>query len=276
MDLQAAFNLTKRSSWSSAKSSKSLIHNGEGVLAFFGADKLVKDIDAKAIMDYKLHLKSLPKQLSPATINRKLSAASKILTIAWQIGTIPSVPYIAWEKEAEPRCKVFTDVELEAFKGGLKDIEWNLVCFLKETGLRVREALQLVWEDIENGDRIHVKRTKGNRARTVPVSGRCREILRILDDEREGPFNRVRQSSFNHSWARVRRANYSDDASKDVVPHALRHTFASNVLGRGARLDQVQRLLGHSDIKTTMRYLHLQNDLHQFFDVAQILEIRKE
>jgi len=45
-----------------------------------------------------------------------------------------------------------------------------------------------------------------------------------------------------------------------VTFHALRHTFASHLVMRGADLPSVQRLMGHNDIKTTMRYAHLAPD----------------
>ena len=127
------------------------------------------------------------------------------------------------------------------------------------TGMRKEELLSLKWEQVNHG-LIHLFRTKSGHPRHIPISGRLAEILQklrhtnqlkspyVFCDAQGRRFNSVK-TSFRTACRKAGIDNFRF--------HDLRHTFASHLIMRGAGLKPVQELLGHSDIKMTMRYAHL-------------------
>ena len=137
------------------------------------------------------------------------------------------------------------------------------------TGLRVGEALALMWKNIKLGEDAHAKasvyviKSKTGKARTVPIAT---EIWEMLHEYRRsataqeldgaGPFTKVDYKAFSKEWLRCRTRVLNVD-DEDLVPHALRHTFASHLINSGASLPVVQNLMGHSTLAATSVYLHL-------------------
>ena len=70
----------------------------------------------------------------------------------------------------------------------------------------------------------------------------------------------------------LRRAIAQASLGRSIGWHVLRHTFASHLVMRGAPLKAVQELLGHADIKMTMRYAHLSPDARR--DAVKLLDFR--
>jgi integrase len=137
---------------------------------------------------------------------------------------------------------------------------YEIVAFLLLTGARRDEVLHATWGDfdLERGDwRIPV--TKSGSARHVPLNDGA---LRLLDQIRgksgsEYVFgNPDTGSYYRHifsAWDTARK----HAGLPDVRLHDLRHTFASLLVNSGRNLYEVQKLLGHTQVKTTQRYAHL-------------------
>lgn len=127
------------------------------------------------------------------------------------------------------------------------------------TGMRKEELLSLKWEQINHG-LIHLSKTKSGNPWHLPISGRLVEIFQQLRHQNhlKSPYvfcdgQGRRFNTVKRSFATAcRKAEISDFRF-----HDLRHTFTSHLIMRGANLKTVQELLGHSDIKMTMRYAHL-------------------
>jgi len=146
---------------------------------------------------------------------------------------------------------------------------------LYSSGLRVSELTGLDWErlDAESGA-VRVL-GKGRKERVVPVG---RPALRALESYRtgcaaaglpatRGPVfrNRAGTRLTSRSVARLM-ARYvaASGTPTRATPHALRHTFATHLLGGGADLRAIQELLGHASLSTTQRYTHV--DLRRLMD----------
>jgi integrase/recombinase XerC len=138
-----------------------------------------------------------------------------------------------------------------------------VLALLYGSGLRIAEALSLKRADIERRDTITV-RGKGNHQRMVPVLPQVQKLvadyvalcpydlapddLLFVGARRGGPLSaRVIQLVM----ARLRKTL---DLPETATPHALRHSFATHLLGRGANLRDIQELLGHASLGSTQIY----------------------
>jgi integrase len=151
------------------------------------------------------------------------------------------------------------------------------------TGLRQGELLALRWADIDwSGRKLTIARThvanvdeddvpKSNRLRTIPLADQAAMVLdRISKREkntRNGDliFCTEKGSHLDASWLRRKYAKARDlviAASEDELPiarfHDLRHTFGTRLAGAGVPLSDVQSLMGHANISTTLIYCHYQ------------------
>lgn len=138
-----------------------------------------------------------------------------------------------------------------------------IVSMLILTGARVREALNAQWQDFDISRRDwRIPVTKSGRPRHVPLSDGVLQLLQQIPTPDSCPYvfanpkTRRPYSSIFRSWNTAR--HLADLA--DVRIHDLRHSFASFLVNNGRSLYEVQKILGHSQIKTTQRYAHLSQD----------------
>jgi site-specific recombinase XerD len=146
------------------------------------------------------------------------------------------------------------------------------VCILTlyATGVRREELVRLTTADIDSARMVvHVRQGKGKKDRDVMLSPRLlaelRAYWRSLNPKpktylfpNKGPHpNLDAPMEAKTVWDAVHRAATRAKLERRVHPHTLRHCFATHLLEDGADLRTIQLLLGHADLKTTSRYLHL-------------------
>jgi integrase/recombinase XerD len=130
-------------------------------------------------------------------------------------------------------------------------------------GLRVAELVAVRIEDVDLAEaRLLVRLGKGGKDRWLPVKSTLAPVLASWIGERRSgwlfpsprcPDRPLTTRAVRYLIGRLaRRANIHRRAS----PHVCRHTFATSLLRNGADLTDVQRLLGHSHLQTTSKYLH--------------------
>lgn len=141
------------------------------------------------------------------------------------------------------------------------------ITLLYSTGLRLGEALRLRVEDVEVASmQLRVLDGKGNKDRFTLLSAETLDLLRfyIRAYRPQGGllFNgRYKGKAWSEKGAQgaIRDARRSAKLPEFVTAHTLRHCFATHLLQGGTDLVTIQQLMGHKYLKTTARYIHLDN-----------------
>lgn len=168
------------------------------------------------------------------------------------------------------------------------DLPANALLLTRATGIRIGECIGLALDCLRQlgPDQwaLHVPLGKLHTERLVPMDGEGRRIIdRILALRALAPPARLAQSEGlllprrgGHYALYLTLSEALADAAKragcssPITPHRLRHTFASEMLRLGVSLPALMRLLGHKDIRMTLRYLQVtQQDLQREFHTAR-------
>jgi integrase/recombinase XerD len=158
-----------------------------------------------------------------------------------------------------------------------------MVLVLLRTGMRIGEVLETRVSDVNLQERtITIPEGEKNRqGRIVYLSDDVRDALQQWLDERDAGkvflFYAQRGETLTYNGARLRFWKYLREAGlahKGYTMHCLRHTFASELLNAGMRLECLQQLLGHDSIEITRRYARLTNKTRreEYFRAMAIIE----
>ena len=221
--------------------------------------------------------------LAPASEAQALSALRSFLLWAGSMGKhgLPSrmisLALRAPRATVQVRYTVITEKEVAALlRNAPSARETAILGVLLGGGLRVAEAANLrvsdIFEDADGGMMLFIERGKGAKDRQVPIGPEVDQLLRrylvasgrYLGDE--GPLflasdrgavgrNKVGLSTRAISRLVGQMAIAAGISAKRVTPHALRHTYAIRCLRAGGNVVAVTKLLGHSSIVTTQRYV---------------------
>ena len=209
---------------------------------------------------------------TPYQANRTLQVLSKMFNMAeiWGLRPDGSNPCRHVPKYREEKRERYLDrdelqrlgeVLSEAERDGSESVH-VVAAFrlLILTGCRLKEIQTLQWRFITEAG-MELPDTKTG-ARRIPLPAAARAVLSALPRTEgnpyviEGKLSGSHITDLQHPWRRIRaRAGLTD-----VRLHDLRHTYASNAVSSGMPIQMVGRLLGHSQIQTTMRYAHLADD----------------
>ncbi|WP_296557132.1 tyrosine-type recombinase/integrase [uncultured Acetobacterium sp.] len=149
----------------------------------------------------------------------------------------------------------------------------SAVITMANTGLRVSELCHLTLADVDLTNKVlKVRQGKGNKDRSIPINEKLhQELTTYLKDHRPlvssdrffatSKTGTLSRQTINHELENTTRKLGWD---KHVTAHILRHSFASSLVRNNAPLPAVQKLMGHSDLRVTSRYIHQNMDqLHQ-------------
>ena len=148
------------------------------------------------------------------------------------------------------------------------------------SGRRAGEVLNLKWDNIQ-GDVMRLRRTetKQRKDKVIPITAGIRAVLDSLHDKRRTdgyvfPLRR-RDGIFKSSWTdSVIRKVRKYSGVEDFIFHNIRHTastiMVSNAIGQGVGFADVMQVLGHSQVDTTMKYVH--SNIDRMRKAVEVLE----
>lgn len=265
-NLKDLLDMTARKYWSSAKAGTTAIFNASSCIEFLGRDLHPSRVDSIAIDNLIFHFEQ--QGLAPATINRRLSALSRMLTFAYDRRFITHVPKIERKKEPEHRVRFITEdeeAELLAYYKFIGNYDMvDLIMLGVDTGMRLGEIRRLAPRYVDyNTGLITIHESKSNKPRYIPMTKRVATLLtrrgEALEDRSVPYWAGWTNSKIRHLWQHGKsHLKMMDDAQ--FVPHTMRHTFCSRLVQRGVDILSVKELAGHSSVTVTMRYSHLKPD----------------
>ena len=193
-------------------------------------------------------------------LDRRLDIPNPALALVRGPRVRPSAPRPVSEAQAlEILAEPALDADLEPWEAARDEAVLTL---LYGCGLRISEALSLRRRDAPLGESLRIT-GKGSKTRLAPVLPRVAQAVEaylaalpfpLTPDE---PLFRARRGgalSPRHVQATVQGMRARLGLPASATPHALRHAFATHLLGAGADLRSIQELLGHASLSTTQRY----------------------
>ncbi|MDA0130622.1 site-specific integrase [Vibrio sp. MarTm2] len=243
----------------------------------FLADKPLEDIKAWDIQQWVTDKRKLGR--APATIeytfNRLKAALNR--AVEWEFIESHNLLSVKIAKEDNTRIRYLSESEEAALLSALAareaqlcedndahqyaDFFTPLITLAMHTGMRKGEMLTLRWESVSFENRyltILSENAKSKKKRTIPMNDTVFNMLsqwraQNLNEEYVFVHEGKRVSFFQYPWQNLLKSA----GIENFRFHDLRHHFASKLVMAGVDLNVVRELLGHADLKMTLRYAHL-------------------
>ncbi len=230
-----------------------------------------KDFNTLCVKDIILYRQYLTKQkLSPQSIKHCLSLLRRVLNRAIQLEILSiRLPYFEMPIINNARVRFLTEQEVSLLLSTLmnKSELWHdISLFALHTGMRAGEIFDLQAHHFNlYQNLIILYDTKNNQIRTIPLNNIALSIAKkYLAYNMQYLFSEKKLLQVSKIFrTAVKETNLNKgvlDTRNKVVFYTLRHTFASWLIQKGISLPVVSNLLGHKDLKMTMRYAHLAPD----------------
>jgi len=258
----------------------------EDIKGYFGEDTRVSDIRYLELETFRNHLKRKPTRSGTlrkeSSTNREMACLRHMLEKAVEWDLMEKNPFEKKGKklrlkENNQRLRFLSEDEITRLRDAAPPYLKNIIDCALNTGMRKTEILSLKWSQIRNG-MIYLRKTKTDNPRQIPINDTLQTVFDKIKKYGEpstvqrldGKQVLMLKSKTDHLFT------YQGEPMKDVKTsfgktrkkagienfrfHDLRHTFASHLVMNGATIKDVQELLGHKDIKMTMRYSHLSQE----------------
>lgn len=250
--------------------------------------------------------------MSAATVKRKLAVLQSILSYGVKMGVLDSNPAdarkLVIQKPMKPAIEIFTREEtaLVLRRLSTEPLQFQtLIQLAVFSGAREGELVGLRFSDINfktgkltisrsayklPGEQVKTKPPKSSRTRTLALNPSCLELLRLMREERIYEYGQLFTGDISNfdDWIFLGKdggimnpgtpsVQFTKFLRRCGLPHrkfhSLRHTSATLLLYNGADIKTVQERLGHAEISTTGKYLHLIDsaDTQAVNDLEQLL-----
>lgn len=233
----------------------------------------VSDLDILMIDNFidTLSLKSY----KPKTIKNKIVVIRSFIKFLYSKNLIDIRPEaIEIPRTVEVEANFLDEEEQFALIKSARNLrDKALIMTILSSGLRASEILNLKEDDLYRRSLI-VSRGKGGKPRVTFIDPLTEKSIREYHHKREVDSVFVFTNSFGKPLSRQYLSRMISETAlragikKRVSAHTLRHSFATNMLRKGARIEDVQPLMGHSNISTTRLYMHFTNEyLRERYDM---------
>lgn len=169
-------------------------------------------------------------------------------------------------KVPEEEKKAFSSEEIDTIRGACKDVrERAVIEMLLSSGLRVAELCNLKKEDIDLAElTVKVKHGKGNKDRTAFINPVARKhiVAYLRDNKHDSAYLFTTRKGGKYTTGGIR---YITDVIEErtgihIHPHRFRRTLATDLAKKGMPIQEIQKLLGHTSIETTRKYIETQTN----------------
>ena len=234
------------------------------MMRYFG--KEIENLTTEELRNFLLKYLKDERKLSDRSINYYNSVIRFVYEVT--LDKVLNKKQLPMRKEKKTVYKVLTKEELSTFFNVIENHKFKTIFMLiYGSGLRIGEVVNLHVGDIDSKKmRIFVREGKENKERYTILPEKSLEMLRIYWKKRgrvetEKLFLNDLNKPINQYVIRTHFRKYRRKAGLDekVTVHTLRHCFATDLIERGATLIQVKELMGHSNIRSTMAYVHIAN-----------------
>jgi len=248
----------------------------------FLGDLSLEKVDPLFLRRYLAELKS--KNFAKRSIARRLSCLRSFFKFLCREGYLTHNPVsVLRSPKLDRKLPSVLEVEeverlLESHDGSANGLRDHAILeTIYSVGLRVSEVVGLNLDDIDFISGIVKVYGKGKKERLCPIGEKALQAIRRYLDHRPNVrdgkalfLNRRGRRLTARSVRRVLdKALQRASLNRHVSPHALRHSFATHLLDRGADLRSVQELLGHQSLSTTQIYTHVSAErLKRVYDKA--------
>lgn len=232
----------------------------------------IKKITKETIRLYFLKQKN--NNISNRTLGRYYSSLNSFFIYSIEHEYIDSNPlkFIDYPKYTKKIPEYIYDSQLEKLlnEKTSENIEIELrnkliIYLLLDTGVRVSELVNIKVSDIDIEERIIRVLGKGSKERFVFFTSKTKELLvSYLSKRKEKAL--VNNLLINYKGEKLTERSVQkiiklvgEKIGLDIHPHLLRHTFATDLLNKGADIRMIQELLGHENLDTTQIYTHVSN-----------------
>ena len=236
------------------------------IIRYYG-EKQLEEVTTEELREFLLKYLKDERKLSDRSINYYNSVIRFIYEVT--LDKLINKKQLPMRKQKKTLYKVLTKEELSTFFNMCDNSKFKTIFMLVYgSGLRIGEVANLRVEDIDSKNmRIFVRAGKGNKERYTILPKQSLEMLReywrkYRQHKRRGRiFLSESGKAITVGVIREHFRKYRKKAkiNEKATLHTLRHNFATDLIERGATLIQVKELMGHSNIRSTMEYVHVAN-----------------
>ena len=241
------------------------MHKGKEIIKYF--NKPMEEVTTEELRDFLFNYLTEERKLADRSVNYYNSIIRFMYEVT--LDKLINKKQLPMRKRKKGVYKVLTKEELSTFFNCVDDYKFKTIFMIEYgSGLRIGEIVNLHMSDIDSKKmRIFVREGKGNKERYTILSKTSLEMLRTYWSKYRKPVksDKIFLTELDEPMTvgvirdRFRRYRRKAGLNEKVTMHTLRHCYATNLIENGATLIQVKELMGHSNIRSTMEYVHVAN-----------------